>query len=353
MQFRFNILSGGIFALLIMPGMIIAQDFKGQWKGEFEDKSTSFSNWGGEKCEYVLELESHKNNIHGYSYTYFSEGGKKFYTICKVQGKLDKKQKFLEITEIERVKTNIPKEINNCFQIHRLTYFKKGQEEILEGDWVPVPNQKGDCGFGKTNLARRVLDNSFINRNLNQTSAKANNKENSSPSVTKKISEKSVSAANKKSNNTEPPKDNIVPETNLTISQNNKTEKSSNDQPSEDKVGKYEKRANALLKTIEVSQSKIRVELFDNGEIDGDSISIFLNKKLLISHKRLSEKPISLNIELEENLDEFELEMYAENLGSIPPNTAVMVITDGNKRYETRITSDLKKSGVIRLVRKK
>jgi hypothetical protein len=45
--------------------------------------------------------------------------------------------------------------------------------------------------------------------------------------------------------------------------------------------------------------------------------------------------------------------MYADNLGSIPPNTALMVVTDGNKRYEVRITSDLQKSGTIRFIRKK
>jgi hypothetical protein len=44
--------------------------------------------------------------------------------------------------------------------------------------------------------------------------------------------------------------------------------------------------------------------------------------------------------------------MYAENLGLIAPNTALMVVTDGPNRYEIRITSDLEKSGTIRIVRK-
>ena len=44
--------------------------------------------------------------------------------------------------------------------------------------------------------------------------------------------------------------------------------------------------------------------------------------------------------------------MYAENLGEIPPNTALMVVTDGENRYEVRISSDLEKSGVIRFVYK-
>jgi hypothetical protein len=39
--------------------------------------------------------------------------------------------------------------------------------------------------------------------------------------------------------------------------------------------------------------------------------------------------------------------MYAENLGSIPPNTALMIVRDGNKRYEVRMESSLTKSGTV------
>ena len=58
-----------------------------------------------------------------------------------------------------------------------------------------------------------------------------------------------------------------------------------------------------------------------------------------------------LDIDEDEQMNE--LVMYAENLGSIPPNTALMIVTDGTKRYEVRITSDLEKSGVINFVHKK
>jgi hypothetical protein len=39
--------------------------------------------------------------------------------------------------------------------------------------------------------------------------------------------------------------------------------------------------------------------------------------------------------------------MYADNLGAIPPNTALMIVTDGTKRYEVRIESDTEKSGSV------
>lgn len=114
----------------------------------------------------------------------------------------------------------------------------------------------------------------------------------------------------------------------------------------------FEKRNNAILKTIEVQNVSVNVSLYDNGEVDGDSISLFYNGKLLLSHKRLSEKPICLNLNVDKEKSVNELVMYAENLGTISPNTALMVVMDGTKRYEIRITSDLQKSGTIRFALK-
>ena len=141
----------------LLATLLSAQNFTGQWKGEFIDKSTSFTGWGGDRCEYVLELECSGNKVSGYSYTYFSDGGKRYYTICKLSGTINKSKKSIEVKETERTKTNVPITIRNCFQIHRLTYFQKGDELSLEGSWVPVPNQEGDCGYGTTILSRRVL----------------------------------------------------------------------------------------------------------------------------------------------------------------------------------------------------
>ncbi|MEP7239207.1 MAG: hypothetical protein ABI685_15110 [Ferruginibacter sp.] len=124
-----------------------AQNFTGQWKGEFVDKSSAFAGWSGDRCEYILEVECKGSVVTGYSYTYFSFEGKRYYTICKLAGTLNKAGKYIEVKEIERTKTNVPKDIRNCFQIHRLSYSEKENDQILEGTWVPVPNQNGDCGL--------------------------------------------------------------------------------------------------------------------------------------------------------------------------------------------------------------
>jgi hypothetical protein len=51
--------------------------------------------------------------------------------------------------------------------------------------------------------------------------------------------------------------------------------------------------------------------------------------------------------------DSIVLIMYAENLGSIPPNTGLLVVHDGNDIYEIRFSGDLQKNSAIILRRKK
>jgi hypothetical protein len=104
---------------------------------------------------------------------------------------------------------------------------------------------------------------------------------------------------------------------------------------------------------IEVSSDSLMVDFYDNGEVDGDSISVFFNDQLLGANLRLSTQSIHLNIKLDTTKEVNQLSMFANNLGSIPPNTALMLIYDGKKRYEVRLSSNLEKSGAIRIRRKK
>ncbi len=109
----------------------------------------------------------------------------------------------------------------------------------------------------------------------------------------------------------------------------------------------FESRRKNIVKIISISQPTFKLDFYDNGEIDGDSISVFYNGKMVLSHQRLSDKPISLTLSIDKNAPENIVTMYADNLGTIPPNTALMVVTDGNKRYEVRMESDTEKSGSV------
>ena len=101
---------------------------------------------------------------------------------------------------------------------------------------------------------------------------------------------------------------------------------------------------------IGVDTGEIRLDFYDNGQIDGDSVSVRINRQLVLSHQRLTEKPITVFVKIDPENMFREVEMIAENLGSIPPNTALLVVTAGNKRYEVYMTSSEKKSAKVRFV---
>ncbi|MGZ5189972.1 MAG: hypothetical protein ACXWCZ_03075 [Flavisolibacter sp.] len=101
---------------------------------------------------------------------------------------------------------------------------------------------------------------------------------------------------------------------------------------------------------VVVDTGTLRLDFYDNAEIDGDSITVLVNKKVIISHQRLSSKPITVYVTIDLNNTFQEIEMVAENLGSIPPNTAVLIITAGENKYQLFLSSTHSKSAMVRFV---
>jgi hypothetical protein len=100
---------------------------------------------------------------------------------------------------------------------------------------------------------------------------------------------------------------------------------------------------------IPLEGDSIELRFFDNVQIDGDSITLFLNDKLIFTHIRLTEKAFVVKLPVKELNDTNELTMVAENLGAIPPNTAYMIAIVNGKRYEVNLSSTEETSGMIRL----
>ena len=119
-----------------------------------------------------------------------------------------------------------------------------------------------------------------------------------------------------------------------------------------EKPEKYTERAKNILKRIDLKQPNFKVELYDDGDVDGDIVSVYYNGKAVLTNKMLTDKPITLNLSADPDKTENELLVYAENEGSIPPNTALMVVTEGTSRTEVRIASDAKKNGVVLFTKK-
>jgi hypothetical protein len=104
------------------------------------------------------------------------------------------------------------------------------------------------------------------------------------------------------------------------------------------------------IQEIRVDSGILRLDFYDNAEIDGDSITIKLDEKILVSNQRLGLKPISMEIRVSADQPEQELTMIAENLGTIPPNTAMLIVTAGTKKYRLFLSSDKQKSAMVRIL---
>ena len=107
------------------------------------------------------------------------------------------------------------------------------------------------------------------------------------------------------------------------------------------------------IKEIPVDTGTLRLDFYDNGIIDGDSITVTLNNKVLLSHQRLGLKPITVEIKVDPDHPEQEITMVAENLGTIPPNTALLIVTAGTKKYELSLASNGKKNAQVRFIYEK
>lgn len=112
-------------------------------------------------------------------------------------------------------------------------------------------------------------------------------------------------------------------------------------------------RQKVFTKEIPVEGDSIQLHFYDNAEVDGDSITIYLNNKMIFTHVRLTANPYVITLPVKDLATTNELVMVAENLGSIPPNTALMIAMVGGKRYEAYLESTEGSSSLIRFTKGK
>ena len=108
-------------------------------------------------------------------------------------------------------------------------------------------------------------------------------------------------------------------------------------------------------KPVEVfsTSDSVRIDLYDNGVFDYDTVSVIFDKHIAVYKELLQvDKPISFYIKLNSEQQKNEMIFFAENLGLTPPNSALMVITDAqNKRTEVSVASDLNHNVVIYFIK--
>ncbi|HEY0676778.1 MAG TPA: hypothetical protein VGD17_00780 [Chitinophagaceae bacterium] len=238
---------------------------------------------------YYLELQisSANNIISGNAYDYYDKAR---FVRLDFNGRFNSLTKRLVLIEDKILNVQIPRDCFPCIKTYDLTYSQSGKDEFLTGDFKGHgADKRTACPPGRIVLQRMMQSEFPVQVRQNDTLARIQQ------SLQLKPREKEV------------------------------------------------------VQVYQLDTSYIKIDIYDNAEIDNDTVSVFLNNTLLLYKKRLTDKALTLSVSAFPGT-EYELMMYAENLGSIPPNTALMVITSGKKRYELRVASSEQKSAVVKFV---
>ncbi len=106
----------------------------------------------------------------------------------------------------------------------------------------------------------------------------------------------------------------------------------------------------SLLEIESAEKDSIKVDVYDNGEIDGDSVSVYEEGTIRVNKKMITAQPITFYVSLNKKTNPIShLRLVAESLGSIPPCTALMIVTTKTKRYEVHLSSNFSKNATVEL----
>lgn len=377
------------FIILLSVISVKAQSLTGIWRGYFIQQD--FDIYRGkpteDKYKYEIQINNKSNNsIEGVTYSYKTTV---FYGKAAMQGIYTKKTKNLIIKEVKMLELKISNNTSPCLMTCYLDYKKLNGKETLTGTYTSIGEKNNDCGSG-TVFLEKVTTTEFekepfllkkkelaaLGKNNPETPTKkpitSNTPSNTSPSKKPLTAPTKPTTPNQKPliNSSASPK--IKPGAEgFVITKNDAPKAPSPSKPATvDTLVKPKvvaptvpqpnritptvkvpkvllERENNLQKTLVVDQQEVRIDYYDNGQIDNDTISVYHNNQILINRGRLDTRPLTLTVHLDEQNPKYELITVAENLGDTPPNTALMVITAGKKRYEVYITSDDKKNAKV------
>ncbi|MEY2834602.1 MAG: hypothetical protein RLZZ557_264 [Bacteroidota bacterium] len=103
-----------------------------------------------------------------------------------------------------------------------------------------------------------------------------------------------------------------------------------------------------IINTLEFMEDSVHVEVYDNGIVDGDEITLYVNKGVLFRNKVLSEKPLQFDLD-GKVFSTYDLQFHANNLGTMAPNTGLIIISTATERKEVTFASDFSKTSSLRV----
>jgi len=297
--------------LLFVPIQLFAQDITGTWSG--------FLLVNDAKVPYELVISGDKKNLSGYSMLTFTFDGVENVGVKTMEIKI--KRASIAIEDGELIYDN---------------YTTPSRRVKLYGTLVWVGRDSNMTLAGT--LTTRSLDMRALNENNFKGKIKMQRKPPSRSKLISKLDEMGLAEklsfirpAVKKEVVAAPVKEK---ETIITTSR------------------EVVKRETEVIRTVLFKSDSLVLSLYDNGEIDGDTVSLVLNVNIILSKQGLTDKAIRKTISASEIGDSSKLVLYAENLGRIPPNSGLLILQDGNERYQIRFSGDLQKNSAVILRRR-
>ncbi len=368
---------------------LFAQQLEGKWKGYFSPNNSPF----GKIYNYEMDItQGPQGQLTVSTYTKLSSD---FSAFAYASGNLDKTTQLVHIEEQGFLDLTIQENYTPCLMNNFLIYKNIRGHEIIEGTYTSYNKKTGkDCGGGKIYLEKELPIQKLIasEKAASQKNVKEQSAQKGKETIGKNIVEtKTINAALAPPKLNTPKPNNTVNSTianstkagnykpviaknntiyniktnseNINTAIQNAQINSVKDEPVMEESFLIEPedieteirikqgngfqtvpwalvaRENKLAKKITTSSKQFSIDLYDNGTIDNDTIIVYDNKKLLVSKKRLSYKAIHLEFNLSEVMNEHEIIIVAHNMGTVPPNTALLVLKDGDRRQELFITS--------------
>ena len=346
------------------PVLLRAQNITGVWQGHFRSSNISARSSGSDdRYKFEVQIAQRGKTFEGVTYSYLSSF---FYGKATAAGTVNPlTQKVLlqegKIIEFRNAFGGIC--VMTCF----LQYTKSGDEEFMEGTYVSMDTRdSGNCGRG-TVFLRKVPSSDFYTEPL--VLQREKELEGDSAKEAQKLAmlrpaprppATATTHAGKPSTAKTQPQDQSGSEPPLRtapLARINVPKESVRSGDSSSGIGRkfptivppvLKERENDVVKTLVIHTHEVTLNIYDDGAIDGDTVSVYLDNKVVINHAMLTDRPLIVTLHLDETNDYHEIVMVAENEGEIPPNTSLMIVKAGDKEYEVRITTTEQKNAVIK-----
>jgi len=331
--------------LLFFSVSLFAQNINGLYSGTLQNDSAK------QVQKYELALSEYRGKITGYAYATFIKNDTFYYSIRRVKATREGAQ--LVVEDQEMLANNFPQRPDKG--VHRISYIplqnlKEGDTlTTFAGNWKTTQTKKFYSAPGSMAMKR---DNDSAHsalvahlRELNilapENEAVAVREEKAPPAIAKKhtavkhdteTSSTPVAAATPHEDLKKLETPAAKPVSNTTIIAAPPI---------------YTERKKLAPQTFDIVSDSLVLSFYDNGVVDGDVISVYVNGENVIDKAKLLEAATKKTIHIAPTADSVELVLVAETLGSIPPNTGLLVVKDGDSRYEVRFSADLQTNAAI------